>query len=37
VTVPLAPDGTLALIYVAPAGQTTNLLLDVTGYYMGTE
>ena len=36
VTVPLAGDGTLDLIYVAPAGQTSNLLLDVTGYYMGT-
>ena len=36
VTVPLAGDGTLDLIYVAPAGQTANLLLDVTGYYMGT-
>ncbi len=35
VTVPLAKKGTLALIYVAPAGQTANLLLDVTGYYMG--
>ena len=37
VTIPLARDGTLAVIYVAPAGQTTNLLLDVTGYYMGTK
>lgn len=36
VTVPLASGGTLDLIYVAPAGQTANLLLDVTGYYMGT-
>jgi hypothetical protein len=35
VTVPLAKKGTLALIYVAPAGKTANLLLDVTGYYMG--
>jgi hypothetical protein len=35
VTVPLAKKGTLALIYVAPAGKTANLLLDVSGYYMG--
>ena len=31
----VAKKGTLALIYVAPAGKTANLLLDVTGYYMG--
>ncbi len=35
VTVPLTSGGTLDLIYVAPAGQTADLLLDVTGYYMG--
>ena len=35
VTVPLASSGTLDLVYVAPAGQTANLMLDVTGYYKG--
>jgi hypothetical protein len=35
VTVPLASDGKLELIYVAAAGRTAQLLLDVTGYYLG--
>ena len=35
VTVPLAPDGTLSAVYKAGAGKTTNLVLDVTGYYVG--
>jgi outer membrane protein TolC len=34
-TVPLASDGSLDVIYVARAGSTAQLLLDVTGYYMG--
>ena len=34
-TVPLASDGSLDLIYVAPAGRAAQLILDVTGYYMG--
>ena len=34
-TVPLASDGSLDVIYVARAGSTAELLLDVTGYYMG--
>ena len=34
-TVPLASNGSLQVIYVAPAGQA-DLLLDVTGYYLGS-
>ena len=34
-TVPLASNGSLDLIYVAPAGGAAQLILDVTGYYMG--
>ena len=34
-TVPLASDGSLDLIYVAAAGRAAQLILDVTGYYMG--
>ena len=33
VTVGLHPDGSLAATFVAPAGQTTDLILDVTGYF----
>ncbi len=33
VTVTLAPDGTLAAVYKAPAGATVQLIFDVTGYY----
>jgi hypothetical protein len=36
VTVPLASGGSLDLIYVAPAGRTAQLLLDVMGYYLGS-
>ena len=32
-TVPLSASGSLALVYMAPAGARTHLLLDVTGYY----
>jgi len=32
-TVPLASDGTAQLIYVAPGGNTAQLILDVGGYY----
>jgi hypothetical protein len=34
-TVPLASDGSLDVIYVAASGRTAQLILDVTGYYMG--
>jgi len=34
-TVPLASNGSLQVIYVAPAGQA-DLLLDITGYYLGS-
>jgi hypothetical protein len=33
VTVPLASNGSVGVIYVASAGHTAQLLLDVTGYY----
>ena len=33
VTGPLTPTGTVGLVYRAAAGSTTNLLLDVTGYF----
>ncbi|HEY7937139.1 MAG TPA: hypothetical protein VID26_08405, partial [Candidatus Limnocylindrales bacterium] len=33
VTIALAPDGTLAAVYKAPAGKHTALILDVTGYF----
>jgi hypothetical protein len=36
VTVPLSVDGKVDLIYVAPAGRITHLILDVTGYYLGS-
>jgi hypothetical protein len=34
VTVPLAADGTLSMTYLATAGRTTDLILDVTGYFL---
>ena len=33
-TVPLAPNGKLAAVYKAPAGKTTHLIVDVTGYFL---
>ena len=36
VTVPLAANGSLQLIYVAPAGKRAELILDVSGYYLGS-
>ncbi|MGH2512293.1 MAG: fibronectin type III domain-containing protein, partial [Candidatus Limnocylindrales bacterium] len=33
VTVPLAPDGSLAITYVAKAGSTAQVVFDVTGYF----
>jgi hypothetical protein len=33
VTVSLGPGGTLAATYMGPAGATTDLVFDVTGYY----
>ncbi|HSL34496.1 MAG TPA: hypothetical protein VK871_12645 [Candidatus Limnocylindrales bacterium] len=33
-TVPLASDGKLAAVYKAPAGKTTHLIVDITGYFL---
>ena len=33
VTGPLSPEGTIGLVYRSAAGSTTDLLLDITGYY----
>jgi len=33
-TVTLAPNGKLAAVYKAPAGKTTHLVVDVTGYFL---
>jgi hypothetical protein len=35
VTVPLDTNGKVQLIFIAPAGRTAELILDVTGYYLG--
>ncbi|HEY7935640.1 MAG TPA: hypothetical protein VID26_00765, partial [Candidatus Limnocylindrales bacterium] len=35
-TIALAPDGSLAVVYKAPAGAHTNVILDVTGYFSTT-
>jgi hypothetical protein len=35
VTVPLAADGTLSATYISSAGQTADLVFDVTGYFYG--
>jgi hypothetical protein len=35
VTVPLASDGSLEIVYASAAGRVAQLLLDVTGYYLG--
>ena len=35
VTVPLTKSGSLDLVYVARAGSRSDLLLDITGYYLG--
>jgi len=34
VTVKLSDTGTLSAVYKAPPGKSTNLILDVTGYYL---
>lgn len=34
VTVPLAANGSLSITYIASSGRTTDVLLDVTGYFM---
>jgi hypothetical protein len=34
VTVTLAPDGSLAAVYMAQPGSVTHLVFDVTGYYV---
>jgi hypothetical protein len=34
VTVKLSPAGSLFVVYNAPAGKTTHLIFDVTGYYV---
>jgi hypothetical protein len=33
-TVTLAPNGKLAAVYKAPAGKTTHVIFDVTGYFL---
>jgi hypothetical protein len=33
-TIPLSRAGSLGLVYKAPAGKTTDLILDVTGYFV---
>jgi hypothetical protein len=33
VTGPLTATGTVGLVYKAPSGKTTNLILDITGYF----
>jgi hypothetical protein len=35
-TIALAPDGSLAVVYKAPSGAHTNVILDVTGYFSTT-
>jgi hypothetical protein len=37
VTVALGPGGTLSATYLAPAGSTTGLIFDVTGYFVGDD
>ena len=34
VTVALAGDGSLSVVYIAPAGKKTDVILDITGYYV---
>ena len=34
ITVRLAGDGSLSFVYVAPPGKTTQMVFDVTGYYV---
>ena len=34
VTTPLSNDGKLSIVYKAPAGKKTHVLLDVTGYFL---
>jgi hypothetical protein len=34
VTVALADDGSLSVVYIAGAGKTTDVILDITGYYV---
>jgi hypothetical protein len=36
-TVPLSRTGSVGLVYKAPAGKTTDLLLDVTGYFVSDD
>jgi spore germination protein YaaH len=36
VTVTLGPDGTLAAVYMGPAGSAVHVIFDVTGYYIGS-
>jgi glucose/arabinose dehydrogenase len=33
VTSPLSPSGTVGLVFVGTSGSTTNLILDITGYF----
>jgi hypothetical protein len=34
VTIPLGTGGTLGITYMAKAGATTNVVFDVTGYFL---
>jgi hypothetical protein len=34
VTVALAGDGSLSIVYIAPLGKKTDVVLDITGYYV---
>jgi hypothetical protein len=34
VTLPLSADGELAAVYKAPAGRSTHLIVDITGYFL---
>ena len=36
VIVPLNADGTLSVVYVAPAGRTVDVVLDISGYFTAT-
>jgi hypothetical protein len=34
ITMPIAADGTLSAVYKAPAGRSTHVIFDVTGYFL---
>ena len=33
-TIPLGPNGALSAVYKAPAGRSTHLIVDITGYFL---